>query len=75
MPQSHNRLLASLPQNLFAAMEPQLERVALAFGDVIAEIGESIRKVYFPYSGVVSLVVQLQVGGRSPHVPVAAAHT
>ena len=62
MPQSENLILASLPQNVFAAMEPHLERVTLAFADVVAETGVPIRKVYFPYSGVVSLVVEMTVG-------------
>jgi CRP-like cAMP-binding protein len=43
-------------------MEPHLELATLAFGDVIAETGEPIRRVYFPYSGVVSLVVEMHVG-------------
>ena len=34
----------------------------LKFGDVLAEAGSSIRQVYFPYSGVISLVVELDVG-------------
>jgi hypothetical protein len=40
MPQSPNRILNALPQNIFAAMEPHLRNVTLAFGDVIAETGE-----------------------------------
>ncbi len=62
MPQSQNLILASLPQNIFAAIEPSLERVSLNFGDVIAETGEAIRRVYFPFSGVVSLVVDMADG-------------
>jgi CRP-like cAMP-binding protein len=62
MPQSQNRLLASLPPNVFAAMETHLRPVSLAFGDVIAETERPIEQVYFPYSGVVSLVVDMEVG-------------
>jgi CRP-like cAMP-binding protein len=62
MSQSPNLILASLPQNIFAAMEPHLERVTLAFGDVIADVGEPVRRVYFPFSGVSSLVVPMSVG-------------
>ena len=36
--------------------------VELKFGDVVAEAGSEIRQVYFPYSGVISLVVELDVG-------------
>jgi CRP-like cAMP-binding protein len=62
MPQSPNLILAALPQNVFAAMEPHLERVTLPFGEVIAAVGEPIKKVYFPFTGVVSLVVPMSVG-------------
>jgi CRP-like cAMP-binding protein len=62
MPQSPNRILNALPQNIFAAMEPHLRNVTLAFGDVIAETGELVRDVYFPFIGVVSLVVEMEVG-------------
>jgi CRP-like cAMP-binding protein len=62
MPQSRNRLLASLPPNVFAAVESHLRPVSLAFGDVIAETERPIEQVYFPYSGVVSLVVDMDVG-------------
>ena len=62
MSQSPNHLLASLPQNIFAAMEPHLASATLAFGDVVAETDQPIRKVYFPFSGVISLVVDMQEG-------------
>ena len=62
MPQSPNRILNALPQNIFAAMEPHLRHEVLAFGDVIAEPGEPVRNVYFPFTGVISLVVEMNVG-------------
>ena len=54
-----NRLLASLSPNILVAMEPHLSRVPLAFGDVISETDQPINQVYFPFTGVVSLVVDL----------------
>jgi CRP-like cAMP-binding protein len=62
MAQSPNRLLAALPSNVFTALAPHLKTVALQFGDVLAEAGSPVRQVYFPYSGVISLVVELDVG-------------
>jgi CRP-like cAMP-binding protein len=59
---SNNRLLASLPADVFAAIAPHLKTVALTHGDVLAEAGSAVRRVYFPYSGVISLVVELTVG-------------
>jgi CRP-like cAMP-binding protein len=62
MTQSPNGLLAALPSNVFSAIAPQLKTVALTFGDVLAEAGSPVRQVYFPYSGVISLVVELKFG-------------
>jgi CRP-like cAMP-binding protein len=59
---SPNRLLASLPADIFSAISPHLKIVELKFGDVLAKPGGPVRKVYFPYSGVISLVVELNVG-------------
>jgi CRP-like cAMP-binding protein len=62
MAKSPNRLLASLPSNVFSDLTPHLKTVELKFGDVLAEAGAPIRRVYFPYAGVISLVVELGVG-------------
>jgi len=55
-------LLASLPADTFLVISPHLKIVELKFGDVLAKAGSTIRQVYFPYSGVISLVVELEVG-------------
>jgi CRP-like cAMP-binding protein len=57
-----NRILASLPQNIITAVERQLKPVPLKFGDVIADTGQPVDRVYFPTDGVVSLVVDMKVG-------------
>jgi CRP-like cAMP-binding protein len=62
MTQSPNRILNSLPQNVYAAVEAHLEPVTLVFGDVVAETGQPVSKVYFPFLGVVSLVVAMKDG-------------
>lgn len=62
MSKSPNRLLASLSADIFAAISPHLKIIELNFGDVLAKPGSAIRQVYFPYSGVISLVVELDVG-------------
>jgi CRP-like cAMP-binding protein len=62
MSKSPNRLLASLPANVFSEISPHVKIVELKFGDVLAEPGSQVRQVYFPYSGVISLVVELDVG-------------
>ena len=62
MSQSPNRLLNSLPQNIYAGVERQLKIIDLKFGDVIATSGEAVNRVYFPHTGVISLVVEMQIG-------------
>jgi len=62
MAQSPNRILASLPENIFTALQPRLRTVDLPFGTVVAEIGQPVSQVYFPHSGVLSLVVEMEVG-------------
>jgi CRP-like cAMP-binding protein len=62
MSQSPNRILNSLPQNIFAAMQSHLKPVELVFGDIVADTGQSIEQVYFPHIGVVSLVVEMEIG-------------
>ena len=62
MAKSPNRLLASLSPEIFAAVTPHLKTVELKFGEVLAETGGPIRQVYFPYSGVISLVVEMDIG-------------
>ena len=62
MAQSENRILNSLPQNIFAAVEPHLKREDLVFADVVAETDQAVDRVYFPHTGVISLVVEMTVG-------------
>ncbi len=53
---SGNQLLAALPVKERERLLPSLKRVPLTLGDVIYEPDERIRYVYFPTSGVVSLL-------------------
>ena len=62
MAQSHNHLLNILPQNIFAALQPHLKEVKLVFADVVAQPDEPVNRVYFPYTGVISLVIEMEAG-------------
>jgi CRP-like cAMP-binding protein len=62
VPQSENLILNALPQNVYAAIERNLKPIVLTFGDVVAEPGEPVQKVYFPNSGVISLRVEMATG-------------
>jgi CRP-like cAMP-binding protein len=51
----NNRLLAALPAKEYARLLPKLEEISLTYAEIIYELGNIIRHVYFPNSGMVSL--------------------
>jgi CRP-like cAMP-binding protein len=55
-----NQLLATLPTEEYRHLFPKLEQVALTYGENIYEQGEIIRYVYFPSSGIISLLVAVE---------------
>jgi CRP-like cAMP-binding protein len=57
-----NGLLASLPPADLAALAPHLVEAPLERGAVLQEAGQPIRRVYFPHSGLVSLLGMLPDG-------------
>ena len=59
---AQNHLLALLPANERALIEPHLERVAGKSGDVLAEPGAEFRYVYFPENCVISVVNPTDAG-------------
>ncbi len=64
MPQSwqKNRILAALPEADFARLMPYLEPSPLHAKAVLFDVGESFTQLYFPHSGVVSLVTVMEDG-------------
>jgi CRP-like cAMP-binding protein len=58
-----NRLLASLPADDYALVESSLQSATLRQGTVVQEVGEAIDRVYFPQTGMISLLVITQDGG------------
>jgi CRP-like cAMP-binding protein len=62
MSQHQNRLLSCIPAAVFEALRPHLSPFELKLGDVIAETRGTIDRVYFPHSGIISLVVELAEG-------------
>jgi len=51
-----NRLLATLPRKEYQQLLARLEQTNLSFGSSVYEPGETIRYVYFPTSGIISLL-------------------
>jgi CRP-like cAMP-binding protein len=58
-----NRLLAALPRELLELMGSDLRHISLAQGRAIYEPGEEIDEIYFPQSGMISLLVVAKDGG------------
>jgi CRP-like cAMP-binding protein len=63
-PVSLNHLLASLRPADFELLRPHLKSVELVHEAVLFETGDRIDRVYFPDSGIISLVVDL-AGGQT----------
>ena len=57
-----NRFLATLPPHDFSLLAPHLRTHALERGVMLHDVGEQIERVYFPHSGMVSLVAVMQSG-------------
>jgi CRP-like cAMP-binding protein len=59
---SHNQLLASLNPADFELLRPHLKSVALDHEAVLFDVGDRVDRVYFPSTGIISLVVPLTSG-------------
>jgi CRP-like cAMP-binding protein len=57
-----NRLLADLPHSDFDLIRPHLSIGAFTRGTVLAEAGDEIDQVYFPLSGMISLLTMMRDG-------------
>ena len=57
-----NRFLAGLPPHDFALLTPHLHTVTLERDMILHDAGDEIERVYFPHSGMVSLVAVMQSG-------------
>jgi CRP-like cAMP-binding protein len=57
-----NRFLATLPPHDFSLLAPHLRTIALERGMMLHDVGEEIEHVYFPHTGMVSLVAVMQSG-------------
>src|SRR6266481_9728935 len=57
-----NRFLATLPPHEFALLAPHLRTITLERGVMLQDLGEEIEHVYFPHTGMVSLVAVMQSG-------------
>lgn len=51
-----NHLLAALPKKEYQRLLPHLKQIDLIFGEPLFDVGDKISYVYFPQSGVVSIL-------------------
>jgi hypothetical protein len=56
--------LATLPPHDFSLLVPHLRTLALERGVMLHDVEEQIERVYFPHTGMVSLVAVMQTGGN-----------
>jgi CRP-like cAMP-binding protein len=55
-PQSTNHLLAALPKKEYQRLQPHFKETALVFDETVYEPNVAISDVYFPTSGIISLL-------------------
>lgn len=63
--QSENHLLASLPASEVDALAPHLQLVQLRFGQLLSDAGETVKKVYFPTSAIISMIFLMADGATA----------
>lgn len=54
--------MASLPSADFELLRPHLKTIELVHATVLFDAGDAIKRVYFPHTGIISLVVALKDG-------------
>jgi CRP-like cAMP-binding protein len=57
-----NRLLAAIPPKAFSLFEPGLRASTFKQGAIVQEAGEPVEQIYFPQTGMISLLVVTQEG-------------
>ena len=62
---TRNHLLAALPDEDIARVNPRLEFVSLILGEVLYESGYKMTHIYFPTTAIISLLYIAQNGGTA----------
>jgi CRP-like cAMP-binding protein len=62
IPRSPNGFLSSVRADDFELLRPHLRTLELSHERVLAEAGDVLKQVYFPHSGVISLVLRFEKG-------------
>jgi CRP-like cAMP-binding protein len=62
---SQNQLLGALPKADLLRLLPHLETITMPLGQVVFESGGKLRHLYFPASGIVSLLYAMENGAST----------
>jgi CRP-like cAMP-binding protein len=62
---NQNRLLASLPAEIFERISPHLELISMPLGEVLYESGGQLQHVYFPTTAILSLHYIMENGASA----------
>ncbi len=57
-----NRLLAALPDDIYKSVDNEIRMAPVSVGDTLLEHGETVSHVYFPNSGVYSVINAMRDG-------------
>lgn len=57
-----NRLLAALPREEFDRLRPHMENMHIAQSEIVYQAGDTVRDLYFPNNGMVSLLSMDEAG-------------
>jgi CRP-like cAMP-binding protein len=68
-PAGDNRLLATLPTETMNSLQPEMKCVVLAQGTILLEPGDAVEHIYFPHTGLISLMI---VAGNGENIESAA---
>jgi CRP-like cAMP-binding protein len=60
-----NQILAALPKSEYERLLPDLELVAMPIGWTMSELGDHVKYLHFPISGIISLIYALEDGSSS----------
>jgi len=55
-----NQLLDALSKEQYRRLAPNLIAFPLVFGETVYELGDTIRHIYFPASGIISLLTAVE---------------
>ena len=62
-PDHGNRLLAAFPPQVLELAKRDMRTVSLAQGRILYEVGAPIDTIYFPQTGLLSLLIVTESGG------------